>query len=308
MAQTELRLWPGVPDLAALGASSFDDLMGRAGGRLETEDRGTVVHRTARHLVLRLPLPGTPDAQGRVHERPRGAGTGWVYLTRYVGGRVSERLDARLSAPRSTSFAARDWNLICHLRGAGVGTPEPLAMGEVVRPVFSRTSFLMTRALDDMQPLPEWLVKHTGTDERRHAALALGLFLGRLVGSRVHLPWLEAAHLYLSAAGSADSPHVEDDACAARKIAALVRGPEPELIPGAVFRELPGVALGSVRSGRITPALLLSTQLETLRHAQRGLPPELRLTPREAFRVFHHAVGRGLSPIERRSLWRQLSA
>lgn len=308
MVQTEIRLWPGVPDLGALGASSFEDLMGRV-GRLSTEDRAEVVHRTSRHTVLRLPLPGTPDPAGRVHESPRGAGTGYVYLTRYVRGGLGERLDARLSAPRSTSFAARDWNLICHLRQGGVGTPEPLAMGEIVRPVFSRCSFLMTRALDGMQPLVEWLRLHPEPSERRAATLALGITLARLIASRVHLPSIEAGHLYLASASSADSPHVEDDACAAQKIAALAQPKElGSLVPGAVFRRLPEVAVGSVRGGRITPALLLSTQLETVRHVLRGLPDELHPTTREAYRVFFHAIGRRTSRSERRSLWRQLIA
>jgi hypothetical protein len=305
MPQTMIRLWPGVPDIEALGASRFEDLMG--GGGLLGEQRAEVVHRTRRHTVLRVPLPGTPDREGRVHEAPRGAGTGWVYLTRYTSGPLLERADARLSSPRSTSFAARDWNLICHLREHGVGTPEPLAMGEVVRPLFSGHSFLMTRALDSMQQLPEWLERNPGADQRRRAALALGLTLARLVASRVHLPRLEAEHLYLSAASSDQSP-VEDGACAARQIAALVHDGPKTPVPGTVFRQLPEVALGSVRSGRITPALLLSTQLELLRNVMRGLPPELWPTPREAYRVFFHAVGRGLPGAERRSLWKQLSS
>ncbi len=304
MAQTEIRLWPGVPDLAALGATKFEDLMGT--GELALEARGEVVHRTPRHTVLRLPLPGTRDEHGKRHEPPQGAGTGWVYLTRYTAGKLGERSDARLSAPRSSSFAARDWNLICHLRKHGVGTPEPLAMGEIVRPLFSSKSFLMTRALDSMCALPEWLERNSSPDMRRRAAHAVGIMLSRLIASRVHLPWLEASHIYLSSASSADSP-VESDACAARKIAALVKdGPKPP-VEGMVFRRLPEVAIGSVRGGRITHSLLLSTQLDTLRNALRGLPPELMPTQRQTYRIFYHAIGRHHTGRERRSLWDQLT-
>ncbi len=318
MHQTEIHLAPGVPDIGALWATSFEDLMG-LGGTLVGEQRGCVVRETPRQKVLRLPLPGTSDDGARPGEAPRGAGTGWIFLTRYGAGRLAECLAARLSQPRSSSFAARQWNLLCHLRKHGVGTPELLAMGEVTRPLFSKRSFLVTRALDSMQPLPEWLARHPAPLARRRAGRAIGLTLARIHSAGVHLPNLKATHLFLASASVAESP-VEGDSlqgdalqgdalqgntCAAQQIAA--RLPKKSAHPGK-FRRLPEVSLASARGARIDSALSPSTQLDSLRQLFISLEAALQPSPREAYGVFLLALGRRLSRPERRRLWNQLTS
>ena len=123
-----LSLDPQVPDLSALGARGIEDFLD--GGRgLVTARRVELLSSEPRRSLLRVPLPGTPDSSGQRLEPPRGAGTGWLRVHVFES-RAVELLRARLSAPPSTSPAARRWNLLCHLRAQGVGAPRPMALLE----------------------------------------------------------------------------------------------------------------------------------------------------------------------------------
>src|SRR5688500_16983413 len=79
---TLLRLAPDVPGLEALGAREIDDFLG------EHPTFATIDRARPAGSALRFPLPGTPDEQGRQHEKPRGAGTGYLLLQRFPAGGV----------------------------------------------------------------------------------------------------------------------------------------------------------------------------------------------------------------------------
>lgn len=155
-----IRFAAGVSDLAALGARSIDDLLRPAG--LATWARATELLdlRGVGHVgpdrIVRFPLPGTPDESGRVHERPRGAGTGHALLCVYHTT-LFRGLRARFTHPRSASLAEREWNLACHLRAAGVSTPELLAVAARGVGLYAGESALVTRELAGMIPFDRWV-------------------------------------------------------------------------------------------------------------------------------------------------------
>lgn len=229
MSANRLRLAPGVPDLAALGARSPDDLLAPEGlatfarARVRVDERGDV--------IALFPLPGTPDAAGRVHERPRGAGTGWARLVVRRGG-LARALAARWSEPRSASPAERDWNLSCHLAREGVPVPEPMA---VVARGGLGPSALVTRAATGMAPFERWIHSDASADgdERRLGVEAVGRFLARLARSRAVLPLLRPAGVLVElrapdAGGACERP-----------------------AGGLALRRLPGVMVQELRCGRI---------------------------------------------------------
>jgi len=293
MSFAQVHFWPGVPDLAALGARQVEDLLG-TGDALEEEERAEVVAQEEGRVVLRYPLPGTVTRVGERGRRPRGAGTGFVYLTRWTGGSLSERMSARLTPPRSSSFAAREWNLICHLREHGVGTAEPLAMGEERASVFARRSFLVTRELESMQRLPDYLAREHGAEPRRHLAHALGLFVARLRDARVELPGLELRQLFVSISGSGES-------CAVQQLSEALGADTP--VSGLRRSRLPQIALTSVRGGRVREAVQPEAAAEWLRRWVDQLEPAWEVSPLELARVAHHALTRGGSRARRRALW-----
>ena len=294
MNTTRYRLAPDVPDLAALGAQRVEDLLG-LGLPLEGADRALMVASWAGAELWRLPLPGTPDEQGRARGRPRGAGTGWVYLRRYLRPSLRERLDARLSAPRSESLGQREWNLFCHLRAEGVGTPEPLAVGEQAQALVAARSFLVTRALEDSLAAPRWF-ERSARDRalRRRGLLALGLALRRLFAARVELPRMRLAHWHLSL-GDPSAALSEPEACSLEKIIqarGAQRGARPELeAEGGTelsWRRLPDALLTSVRGGRLAPrvrARRLVRMLRALDDEARALGLEARDLWRVALRA-----------------------
>ena len=248
-------LAPSIPDLRALGARDPDDLLGR-GGALAEERRARVLLDEPGREVLRCPLPGTPDPGGSLRGRPEGAGTGWVELHRYSGAGIREGLRARFTAPRSTSLAERDWNLLCHLRGHGVATPEPLAVARTGAGPFSRRSVLVVRSLEGFQPARVWLARRHQPAERRRGLRALGLFFRRLAVIGIELPRLAPDQLLLSTEDPS-SPAAAQDACGLEQVlsarsdvhgsAPRVAGPEGELS----WRRLPEVALADVRGARL---------------------------------------------------------
>lgn len=241
--------------------------------------------------MLRYALPGTLRLPGVKPSPPRGAGTGFVYLRRWSGGSLAEKTAARLTHPRSTSFAARDWNLYCHLREHGVGTAQPMAMGEEAAPLFAARSFLVTRALANMLSLPDHLREHPGAEQRRHLAQALGLFLARIAEARVRLPRLELADVFVAQGRGAAS-------CSAN---------EAPPVPGLARRALPELALASVTGGRILERWSLEETAAVLQCLASQVEEGWRLGPRLFYRVLRHAAGPDATREERKRAWRRLS-
>lgn len=269
-------------------------------GELEGESQGTFKVQGADYSVLRYPLPGTVHAPGEKPSRPRGAGTGYVELQRWTGGGLGARFGARLSQPRSASFAARAWNLICHLREAGVGTAEPLAMGQEESPLFARRSFLVTRALDPMQTLPEYLASNPGQVERNAVCHSLGLLLRRVQDAGVELATLSPQTLYV-----ARLSNKQDDNCA---IAKIKDAQQSSPVKGMRTRSLPELALADVNGARIHPELSIQQRATQLLGLARSPGVRETLDPRDLLRIAHHALGRTASPAERRRAMRQFSS
>ena len=282
-----MQLGPGVPGRRSLGAESFDDFMGR--GSLEGEDRAELVEEHGSFSVVRYPLPGTPGDDGRLTGPPRGAGTGWVRLARYRGGGLLDSLRVRFTEPRSVSFAARDWNLICHLRSFGVGTPEPLCVGSAKGGGFSRDSFLVTRELSREVPLGEWLVRVHDPRARSSGLEALGATFARLFGSRVELPGLTARSIFV---GVQREEQECDD-----------HGP-PGTASEMRRRRLPAVVLTEVRGGRIGNESTLEARAELLARLFREVQD--RMSVRDASRVFRTALG-SASREERARVWKRIA-
>lgn len=269
---------PGVPGREALGAQRFEDFMGEDGGALAEEHRAELVEEQLGRRVLRVPLPGTPGADGRFTGPPKGAGTGWVRVVRYRGAGLFENLRARFTAPRSASPGARDWNLLCHLRACGVGTPEPLAVGSASESGFSARSFLVTRELERAARLDDWLAAEREPGERQRGVRALAEFLARLFRSRVRLPRLSVAAISIGA---------EREACADEAACDEPGAP----VAGKRLRRSPPVFLTDVTGGRILERE--PGEDEVLAVLERGfgeLAPGI-LTPREAVRILRAVLG-----------------
>ena len=251
-----LQLAPGVPDSAALGAEDARDLL--RGDGMEGAPHAELMAQEGAVALFRLPLPGTPVGSEGLRGRPRGAGTGWIYLRRYERAGLLESLRARLGAPRSLSLAALEWNLLCHLRAAGVATPEPLAVASEGGSFFAQRSALVTRALEGTLPLLEWIDREPDPRRQGLALRAVGLCLGRLIHSRLYLPRLRVNHIHVSTARSQSrpdrSPPEQDGGCAAEQIVqASSDATQAEFSRGMAWRRLPDVVITSVRGGRLLP-------------------------------------------------------
>jgi len=286
MKTSTLRLAPCVPDLAGLGADCFEDLMGWTEG-LVGEARAELIHEGEGWKLWRAPLPGTPDGEGRVKEAPRGAGTGWIRIKRFEGGGLGSAMRARLGQPRSSSFAGREWNFLCRLREAGVPTPEPLAVGEVSAPLFSPSSVLVTRELEDVQPMDAWLAERSDARSRARLSRALGVFFRRLFSAGLGPFELSPSSVVVGT----DDPNAASD-CAFVQLAPKTEG-------SLRFGDMPDVSLevlpeglGQVEFGPEEAVDLLGRFGEVCGAA----------SPRERYRVLYGACLRGLSHDERRAL------
>ncbi len=298
-ASAQVRLWPGVPDLRALGASTFSDLMGDTDG-LEGERTDGVISRSAARTLVRYPLPGTVHFAGEKRTPPRGAGTGFVYLARWTGGGFAEKARVRLQAPRSMSFAARAWNLFCHLREHGVGTAEPLAMGEEPGALFAGRSFLATRELDGMLSLPELLAQGPDAAARRRLGRALGLTLAHVAGARVELPQLELDQIFVSRTAGGDG-------CAANQLQEFV-GRKQQGGTSLPVSQLPEIAIAVVDGGRILDEFGVRERLDGLQRLAAQVDEAWEWTPRELLRIARLTLGAGLPREERRRALRRLAA
>jgi hypothetical protein len=234
-ARTTCKLAPDVPGLEALGASDASDFL-EDPPRVVTGDR---VERVG--SALRLPLPGTPDSTGRQREKPRGAGTGRLYLHRYRGGFAGWR--ARFTHPRSASLAARHWNLICHLQAHGLAAPQLVALIERGPGVTASESVVITRELEGFVSLAEWLASERERGARRRALRSVALAFQQLFRCGAWLPRTSATNLLVQARDSED--------CAALQITNLRS--EQQLFHGldVVRARLPAIAFTSFDRGRI---------------------------------------------------------
>ncbi len=224
MSTDRIRFASGVDGLEALGATSIDDLFRPEG--LATFARAEEIPDFVERVV-RVPLPGTPDAAGRVHERPRGAGTGWIVLRVFRSWRGA--LSGRFTRPRSTSEAERRWNLACHLRAAGVATPDLVAVAARGNGLWSGTSALVVRDLERMIPLDAWLHSEMTEEERRLGIEAVGAALERVERSGAVFPRLRPGGILVLLRG--------EGACGA------------EMPVGGALHRLPGVAIEDLAGG-----------------------------------------------------------
>lgn len=224
-----LRLrWAGPAPAAGLGALGVDGpepLLAGDAGRLE---RGRELPAAPGARRVAFALPGTADVRGNLTGRPGELGTGWVWLTSHRPA-LGALLRARFAEPRSASLAEREWNVLCMLRAAGVGTPEPLCVGALGHGLVARRSFLVVRALEDAFPFPRWLATDGLGAERERGLAALAALLARLARTGLVLPALAPEHLWVAPSGSGEC--------------------ETEG-PGLRKNKLPGVFVADVRDAR----------------------------------------------------------
>jgi hypothetical protein len=193
-------------------------------------------------------------------------------------------LKARVTEPRSSSLAARAWNLACHLRAHGVATPAPLALVEFGPAGGARDSVLAVRAPEHAEPLATWLARERRPRARRRGLRALGLALAALLRSETSLPQLGASSILVVP----EEPEPGDDGgCAAARIAGLrsrpaaVRKLRLARAPVFVFCDLVG--------GRIARRASPARRARWLRRLGERAPPEL--APRERALVARFALG-----------------
>ena len=193
-------------------------------------------------------------------------------------------MKARLGQPRSSSFAGREWNLLCRLREVGVPTPEPLAIGELGAALFSPASVLVTRELEDVQPMEAWLVERTDGRSRARLSRAFGVFFRRLLSAGVGPLSLTPSSIVV---GTEDPSAASD--CAFVQLAPKVEG-------ALRFGDLPDVCLVSLPEGLGQAELDVVAVLGDLgRSLDQG-------SARERYRVLYGACLRGLPRGERRAL------
>lgn len=224
-----LRLrWAGPAPSAGLGALGVDDPEALlAADPLRLARARELPAAPGSHRVA-FALPGTADVRGNLTGRPGELGTGFVWLTSHRPP-LGALLRARFGAPRSASLAEREWNVLCLLRAAGVGTPEPLCVGALGQGLVARRSFLVVRALEDAFPFPRWLATDGLGAERERGLAALGALLARLARTGLVLPELAPEHLWVTPSGSGEC---ETDG------------------PGLRKNKLPGVSVVDVRGAR----------------------------------------------------------
>ncbi len=288
MRPLDVRLAPSVPELGALGVESAEELMGWVEPRGSLA-RGHAERAGAYETRLVYPLPGTPDESGRFVEPPRGAGTGPVVLRRFHGEPLRRRLASRLTAPRSASRAAREWNLACHLRAHGVVAPDLLALGEQRGGVTSPSSFLVQRVPGDVLPLAEWFAAERSPDERRRGLRALALALTGLLRSRTVLPELSPDDVLLA---------VPREGCGSS-------GPPVE---GLRVRNLPGVVLRDLRGGSIVRTLELPRKVAMLKALFAPEPLRASFRERELAGVLLRVLGEDVRRPETRAACEEVLA
>jgi len=204
IASSALRLrWAGPAPGAGLGALGVADAEVLLAGDARRLERARELSTAPGARRLAFALPGTADLRGNLTGRPGELGTGWVWLTSHRPA-LGPLLRARFGTPRSASLAEREWNVLCLLRAAGVGTPEPLCVGALGHGLVARRSFLVVRALEDAFPFPRWLATDGLGAERARGLQALGALLARLARTGLVLPALAPEHLWVTPSGSGE--------------------------------------------------------------------------------------------------------
>ena len=240
-------LAPGIPDPWALGADDAHALLeGELWGSASAED----LPAGPGWETQRLPLPGTPlPGEDRLRGAPRGAGTGWLRLRRFAPWGTLEGLRWRLRAPGGATPAEREWNLLCHLRAAGVATVEPLA---VVADGGSGRSALLTRDADPGPSLEQALGMGEGSVPGLSDALAH--LVKQLTGAGAWLPHLEPARIRVQGLGEGQAHAAPEGSCALEQVLAA-RGDRPVDFGGTLrVRELPSLVLLEAPAGAVRRA------------------------------------------------------
>lgn len=237
---------PGVPDAWSLGAESPEGLLqgelwGRGAQEPLQEGAG------GSWSLCRVPLPGTPlEGQEGLRGAPRGIGTGWIRLRTFSAWGAWRSLRSRLSAPGGSSPAEREWNLLCHLRAAGVATVEPLA---VLADDVSGRSVLITRDVDPGPSLAEAML--LGEERIPGLGEALTHFAGRLVAAGAVLPTLVPERIRVQGLGEGQAHDAPEGSCALEQVLAA-RGDRPvEFGERLTVREVPSLVLEGAEQGGV---------------------------------------------------------
>jgi hypothetical protein len=278
-------LSPEVSSLADLGASAPEDLFDPI--RLVTGRRVERLYEGPGRRVLRLPLPGTPDAQGHMPEPPRGAGTGWLQVQLFRGG-AAESARLHLTRPRSSSPAAREWNLACHLLATGVAVARPVALIERGRGLGVQHSCLVTRELEGWVPLGEWLESHSGAD-RKLGLTSVGACLARVFHARAWFPRLALDDLLVEDRPLTESVEARDDDCAAltlERMRARQALRADLAATGLRLARLPSAALGRLSGGRLVARIAPRRRLQLLERLCNEAHQRASLTDSERRRVW----------------------
>ncbi len=229
-----LKLAPDVVGLESLGVAELEQLF-ESPPRTVTSSRA---RRSGPHWIV--PLPGTPDEDGIQHEKPRGSGTGLLHLRRFPLAPLAS-LGARLTHPRSTSLAARTWNLICHLQAHGIAAPQLVALAERRRG-FGVESLVMTRELEGFVSAREFFRTQSKRSERRRAVHSLALACTQLWRSGTRLPETGADNLLIQR---------DDEDCVALKIVNLQSEQSVLKERGLARTRLPAIAFTNFDGGSI---------------------------------------------------------
>lgn len=293
---TRTRLAPGIPKWNSLGLADPQELL--AGSALprgsQQIEAGVGVER------WRVPMPGTIHDDGRRNGKPLGIGTGWLRVTLWTHPALGDLLRARFTKPASISLAERAWNLHCALRAAGVPTAEPLAVASESSAVVARRSILVTRELEGMLPLAEWIERFHAPRDRRLLSRALGLFIQRLAASGV-----KPATLHFNAIVAHEKSGGRSD-CAIEQIRDIQ---DRTLVGGLAVSPLPELALAELSNGKQTAAPDPDAGLQILRLLAASIAAQA-VRPRsvEVMRCIRAALGDRAGRAERHATAREMLA
>ncbi|NLT75715.1 MAG: hypothetical protein GXX98_04275 [Planctomycetes bacterium] len=170
---------------AGLGLRRFDDFY--------NYDDATTVNRNRKRNVQRMVFGSGPDR--RV-----------FFMKRFERPHLKDMLAARGRGDRLVSQAGVEWRNAWYLLNHGIGTYEPVCVGERTGWGLEKASFFVTQELDAVCLLDLVLERWHSLDRRRQEAILVAVAnLARTVhGLDISLPDLQVWHLYLHADDSAD--------------------------------------------------------------------------------------------------------
>jgi len=179
---------------------------------------------------------------------------------------LAERLSARFTRPRSASLAEREWNLVCHARANGLGTPEPIAVGAVRAPLFAEQSFFVAVPPRNVIGLAAWMKARLPGDVRARGAQALLAAIERAATCGLQLELEREEDLVLSAEEGlgASGAHEPGDCSPAGQLSARTSRPlQRNALPSVYLLDFSGAGIGS-RSRSVRRARELRRKLERL--------------------------------------------